>query len=157
MRNKKGALALSINAIVILIIAITMLGLALGFTRGMFGKISTQIEEKVSEEPEPPIPTVSDPITMSRESIVTTAGEDEIIKIGVYNPGCTDCGTVAENAAGITCSGFKDDYKNSVQAVPANEYKIFTVITTGADAANTYLCQIVVGANSKDFTVRVSQ
>ena len=40
MRNKKGALELSINAIVIVILAMTLLGLGLGFVRGMFGKIT---------------------------------------------------------------------------------------------------------------------
>ena len=70
MRNKKGALALSINAIVILIIAITMLGLALGFTRGMFGKAAGQFEELLGTEPEPPVPTGSDPVTLSKERII---------------------------------------------------------------------------------------
>ena len=34
--HKKGSLELSINAIVILIMAITMLGLGLGFMKGLF-------------------------------------------------------------------------------------------------------------------------
>jgi len=51
--NRKGALELSINAVVVLILAITMLGLGLGFIRGMFGStieqfqaLSGQLEEE---------------------------------------------------------------------------------------------------------------
>ena len=40
MMSKKGSLNLSINAIVVLILAITMLGLGLGFMKTMFGKVS---------------------------------------------------------------------------------------------------------------------
>jgi hypothetical protein len=84
--NKKGALELSINAIVILIIAITMLGLALGFTRGMFGKASGQFDEMISTEAEPPTPSSSEPLTFSKEKIITEASKPVILKIGVYNP-----------------------------------------------------------------------
>jgi hypothetical protein len=38
MRSKKGGMELSINTIVILILAITMLGLGLTFIRGMMQK-----------------------------------------------------------------------------------------------------------------------
>jgi len=42
--HKKGALTLSINAVVVLILAITMLGLGLGFIRGMFGSTIEQFQ-----------------------------------------------------------------------------------------------------------------
>jgi hypothetical protein len=45
IRQKRGALELSINAIVVLILAITMLGLGLGFMRNMFGQTSSQFDE----------------------------------------------------------------------------------------------------------------
>ena len=40
---KKGAFQLSVNAIVVLILAIVLLGLGLGFVKGMFGKTRTSI------------------------------------------------------------------------------------------------------------------
>ena len=45
MINKKGSLELSINAIVILILAITMLGLGLAFMKGIFGKATAEFSE----------------------------------------------------------------------------------------------------------------
>ncbi|MFQ5621221.1 MAG: hypothetical protein ACE5FT_05225 [Candidatus Nanoarchaeia archaeon] len=47
--NRKGALQLSINAVVILILAITMLGLGLGFIRNLFGGTVSQFEEIAGE------------------------------------------------------------------------------------------------------------
>jgi len=82
---KKGAFSLSVNAIVILILAIVMLGLGVTFIRNMFGKVSGQIEEMISAEPEPQSPFRSDPITLSREHIITTSGDTEVIKVSVYN------------------------------------------------------------------------
>jgi hypothetical protein len=82
---KKGAFSLSVNAIVILILAIVMLGLGVTFIRNMFTKAAGQIEEMVSAEPEPQAPYRSDPITVSREHIITTSGETEVIKVSVYN------------------------------------------------------------------------
>src|SRR3989338_9453323 len=87
--QKKGAIELSVTAIIVLILAIVMLGLGLGFIRGMFGKVSTQLEQQVAAEPEPAIPTGTIPITLSRESIVTNAGDKEVIKVGVFNPSDT--------------------------------------------------------------------
>ncbi len=47
--NKKATLELSINAIVVLILAITILGLGLGFIRGQFGQLEEQFS-KVSSD-----------------------------------------------------------------------------------------------------------
>ena len=47
--NKKGALELSINAIVVLILAITILGLGIAFIKGQFGSLTKQFS-KVSQE-----------------------------------------------------------------------------------------------------------
>ena len=44
--NKRG-LELSINAIVILIIAIVFLGIVLAFVNGVFGDLSTKLKEKM--------------------------------------------------------------------------------------------------------------
>jgi len=43
--NKKGGLQISINAIVILILAITVLGIGLGFINGMFSQTISQLGE----------------------------------------------------------------------------------------------------------------
>lgn len=107
---KKGALELSVGAVVILILAIILLGLGIGFIKGMFGKTTVKFEELVLREPEPPAPTSSSPITLSREIVTANAGETEALKISVFNPtnkdwtfrdalleGATRCGYSGDN------------------------------------------------------------
>ncbi|MBW2975731.1 LamG domain-containing protein [Candidatus Woesearchaeota archaeon] len=88
--SKKAALELSANAIVVLILAIVVLGIGLGFIRSMFGKASIQVEQQISAEPEPPASSSSYPVTLSRENIITHAKDTEVIKISAYNPSGRD-------------------------------------------------------------------
>ena len=88
--NKKSAIELSVNSIVILILAIVILSLVLWFVKGLFWKTSAQFEEQISKEPEPTQADVNTPITLSRESIITHAGSAEIIKAHIFNPTGTD-------------------------------------------------------------------
>ena len=82
---KKAALSLSVNAIVILILAIIMLGLGVTFIKNMFGKTSAQFEELISAENDPPAAFHGEPITLSREHIITTSGDTEVLKVSVFN------------------------------------------------------------------------
>lgn len=80
--NKKGSMELSVNSIVILVIAIVMLGLILGFVRSKFSDVDKQLS---IAEPDAPTATPSDPLTISRESITASANEKIALKIQVYN------------------------------------------------------------------------
>ena len=170
MLKKRGALALSINAIVILIIAITMLGLALGFTRGMFGKISTQIEEKISEEPEPSTSSAADPTTLSREVIVTQAGESEVLKVDVYNPSNIEwTGTGSGDKPNIEdcSSGLVINAQANTKTLKPTESTVYTVLFDIPDQApGTYLCRVKVPSLAavpgfekyfKDLTIKIVQ
>jgi len=99
--NKKAAIELSVSAIVILILAIVILGLGLGFIRGMFNKASTQFESQIAQEPEPPNPSGSEPITLSRQMMITHAKDIEVLKVGLYNPTNADWDFATP---GIKCS-----------------------------------------------------
>lgn len=89
-KNKRGAMELSVGAIVALILAITFLSLGLIFIKGMLGKMFSKFEEQISEEPEPPKPTASQIITLSRNPIKSKEGNVETIKISMLNPSLED-------------------------------------------------------------------
>ena len=82
--RKKASLNLSINAIVVLILAITMLGLGLGFIRSMFkgatSKLAGAIESTSLKNPA----DSNTPLTIDRQ-ISIKANTDERIEIGYYN------------------------------------------------------------------------
>lgn len=161
MNRKKASLSLSVNAIVILILAIVMLGLGLGFIRGMFSKVSTQVEQQVSAEPEPHIPTGSNPITLSRESIITHANDKEVIKVSTFNPTNEtwydtepqiDCGTT------LTISDQAVNKRN----VDQGKFETFNLLfTVPSQSPDTHLCQMKINANAeeqkykKDFTIKI--
>ncbi len=89
-KNKKGAMELSIGAIITLIIAITFLSLALIFVKGMLGKMFSRFDEQISQEPEPPKPTSYNRITLSRNPIKTKEDTVEVIKVSISNPSQKD-------------------------------------------------------------------
>jgi hypothetical protein len=79
--NKKGSMELSVNSIVILVIAIVMLGLILGFVRSKF----SQLDNKIGiDEPDAPTASASQTFTMSRNQITVNPGEELGLKFGVY-------------------------------------------------------------------------
>ena len=90
MKNKKGSLELSINAIVILVLAITMLGLGIAFTKGKFSQLSERIEI-----PEPNLPaTAEEPIILTTNEITVSSNKDTIFSTKVYNDGALGTGVV---------------------------------------------------------------
>lgn len=88
--NKKGAMELSIGAIVVLVLAITFLSLGIVFMKTMLGKMFLRLDEQISQEPEPLKPTLSRFITLSRNPIKTKEGIVEVIKISILNPSDKD-------------------------------------------------------------------
>lgn len=157
MKNKKGALELSVTAIVVLILAIVMLGLGLGFVRGMFGKVSTTLEEQISAEPEPAKASASDPITLSRENVLARPGQPIAIKASIFNPTNAQWSLVyldmqCKNTAGtdVTATIFGSP-TNTYQFKKANILNSMSSFTTlisfvvnSGQTPGSYLCQLTV-------------
>ena len=86
--HKKGSLELSINAIVILIMAITMLGLGLGFMKGLFSKTTGQLEkvgEDIKNQMVEQLRSSSAKLTLNEEDITIKRGETKEIYFGIKN------------------------------------------------------------------------
>ncbi len=143
-KKKKGAIELSITAIIILILAIVVLGLALGFIRGMFGKVTKQIDQLISAEPEPPIASRSDPLTISRENIIVDPGESSVIKVSVYNP----TGKEWKGATPfVECTqDILSENQSQKRTIKQGEARNFNVILSFSDsiAKDNYLCVLKV-------------
>ena len=88
--NKNGSLELSVNAIVVLILAITMLGLGLGFMKGMFGKVSQNVDTAIGQNQLTNPPTVNNPFTLSSNQISLARGATQTITLAYYNEGNGD-------------------------------------------------------------------
>lgn len=86
--KKRGSLNLSINAIVVLILAITMLGLGLAFMRNIFGgateefqKTSGEIEKQMIEQ----MKESNQVVSLSRPKVTIKIGDKDQIFIGLKN------------------------------------------------------------------------
>ena len=86
--KKKASLNLSINAIVVLILAITMLGLGLTFMRNIFGgaakeftKVSGEVEKQMIEQ----MKETNKVVSLSRPKLNVKVGEKEQIFLGLKN------------------------------------------------------------------------
>lgn len=107
--KKKGSLSLSINAIVVLIIAITILGLILGFVTKMFGSLETRLVGLASEEPAAPVANAGNPFTLSRNNIVLSKGDEVALRASVFNVGDASISSFAVGSCGAI-------------SIPAGEY-----------------------------------
>lgn len=86
--NKRGSLNLSINAIVVLILAITMLSLGLAFMKGLFKKTTGQLEQvgtDIKNQMIEQLRTSSDKLTLNQEDIEIARGEKIEIYYGIKN------------------------------------------------------------------------
>jgi hypothetical protein len=180
--SKKADLSLSTNAIVVMIIAITILGLALSFTRGIFQKLGGQIEniggKTIVEEP----PTYEKPLTLTSNQIEVRKGKTYSLTIAVFNKfseseGCVE-GTedvckmridvalgACMNAQGIDFgdvanggSGMMTLIKPAPKSIMINEYDSFsTKLKVGAGTpVGDYACTIKA-LNADDMTILSSK
>lgn len=86
--NKKAGLEISINAIVILILAITVLGIGLGFIRGMFSNTIGQLGEVSKDIEKDMINRIRDSderFAMREENIEIKKSGEKTIYFGVRN------------------------------------------------------------------------
>ncbi len=83
--GKKGALDVSINAIVVIIFAITMLGLGLAFMKGTFGKIGSQVDKSLDSGTLAVMPTADNPIVVLPSDSQLSKGKTESFDLGIYN------------------------------------------------------------------------
>jgi hypothetical protein len=86
---KKGSLNLSIQAIVIVVLGMTLLGLGLGFVRTQFQQISdigTEVQEQVREQIIAQLRTSGEQVSFPR-SVQFSRGKQKVITLGVQNVG----------------------------------------------------------------------
>ena len=86
--NKKASLEISIQAIVIVVLAMTLLGLGLGFIRGMFKNISSTTEdvtEQVRQKILDDLITGDKKVSFPKTDIIIDKGGSVVLTVGVRN------------------------------------------------------------------------
>ncbi len=146
MKNKKAALELSVNAIVILIIAIVMLALGLGFVRTLFGGATEKIGDLIDQEIDPVQPTSNNPLEFSRDRIQLAPGKSAVFKYSYYNTNTTDQINLhtSINCNGITSTTGVDIQPPAQKVVQAGDIVTSIVLVKAEKSVDqdTYLCQL---------------
>ena len=86
--NKKASLEISIQAIVIVVLAMTILGLGLGFVRNMFKNISSTTEdvtEQVRQKILDDLITGDKKISFPKSEVIIDKGGSTILSVGIRN------------------------------------------------------------------------
>ncbi len=149
--NKKSTLQLSVNGIIVLILATVVLVIALGFIRSFFGGVSDNFLTLIEKEPEPPIPSSSKVITLSREKIKMQHGEPEVIKAAIYNPAQGEWSNIAPV---VSCSVplANEEIKINPKTIKQREYEIFNILfMIESNLENLYLCRIEIDDYYNEF------
>ncbi|MBI1970537.1 hypothetical protein HYS47_02220 [Candidatus Woesearchaeota archaeon] len=150
--GKKASLNLSINAIVVLILAIVMLGLGLAFIRNVFGGATEKIKSGL-ENVDIRTPASSDnPITIADVTMKRTA--ETRVEVGVYNGDVTPKSNIKLQISECTDSQGNAIANNPIIAAPPHPSLQpsvgtgFRAIFSWEDASNrapptgTYVCTI---------------
>lgn len=145
--NKKADLAISTNAIVVLIIAVIMLGLIIGFVTKGFGLVEKNFLGQVeSQEPPAPTASASEPLTLSRTAVVASPGDTIGMKVNIYNP------TNAKIAAGqpsVTCANGGAD--PLIDTTAGTQQVVEKPIDMTGSASFTYLFKLIGGAAAQKY------
>lgn len=114
-RNKRGSLSLSMEAIVILILAVVMLGLGLTFVRTMFGDITTRARTAIDVADLSAQPNEGDPIVFSPSSPEVREGRSVQVQVGFYNSHLENEEWMLRiEAEGDKCGGLREDFEDCV-------------------------------------------
>tara|TARA_Y100000310_G_scaffold309737_1_gene354175 strand:- start:456 stop:965 length:510 start_codon:yes stop_codon:yes gene_type:complete len=137
-RGKKGSLNLSMNAIVVLILAITMLGLGLTFMRGLFKQATERVTEAVSAQELVNPPTVDSPLTAAPGDLTMRTkdvGKIIVAYLSQYS-GVDECTlTISATPAGIDVVTIAAN--NQAVFMQQDQINTWTVALTSIDGSTT--------------------
>lgn len=155
--NKKGDLSLSVNAIVILVIAIIFLGLAIGFTTKLIGSSKDKLLAGV-EGVDISTPASSDnPITFDGKLEVKSGGKVPI-KISFYNADSAELKnaqpyvSTCYNDAGDVVSPVPINLTTIPSNVSAYKETRYQAMLSASGSAADYICVLKVKTTSGSST-----
>lgn len=152
-KKKRGSLELSVNAIVVLVLAITMLGLGIAFTKGKFAELGKRIEI-----PEPDIPaTADDPISLPAKEIDISTKKDTVFSVNIYNDGDLPT-TGVDPQFSCVCDNNAISIASSAQVIPSGEDRMFKYIVKAEDiTAGTTACTCTISVSDASSNVVASR
>lgn len=163
--SRKGSLELSVNAIVILVMAIAILGLGLAFIRGALQKGQAQVFKAIDNaELENPA-TADKPVTVDR-NVQVKVGSTAQVRLGYYNsgsepvdatPSLTSCYSSTNPTNSIVTQFTLSSGSQSVGAGKAVGFQgLLGTVAATTLVQGAYVCTVEIGGESAQFFVTVT-
>ena len=120
--NNKASLEISIQAIVIVVLAMTLLGLGLGFIKGLFkdiGGTTTAVSAQIKEQIEGSLRRSDEKISFPSSQIAMNRGDSQVLGVGIKN----QYGSALSYKLGFTILSVPDNHGTRA-AVPADQTEV---------------------------------
>jgi hypothetical protein len=135
--RKTGGMELSINAIVILIIAMVVLGIGILFIRGMFAKAQTTTFKALSAQETTNPASADRPFVADKEIILSTTNPTASLAVSVYNTGTSAIvANSSENGLTINMTSCVDN--KGITLTPLSNFIGATPVTRGSVPASAF-------------------
>jgi len=172
--NKKGGMELSINAIVILIIAMVVLGIGILFIRGMFAKAQVTTFKALSSQDTTNPASADRPFIADREVSVSPSNPTATVAVSAYNIlsgssqvsiALVGCLTSTGGAVDISGAGQQIGYTPVTGSLKANTFSGYQTtismiknVTYPFAAGDVLACNLeaTIGTNTYPATVIVN-
>ena len=169
--NKKADLNLSINAIVVLILAITMLGLGLGFMRNIFGGAVEEFKDVQGTVKKQMIDQMKESnkvVELNTPKTSLKIGDETQVFIGFKNDQAEDvdfsveqilCDKLASSSGNNQCNNDPDvdgvwlEYRERATTVLPGEVSVLPINVkskAGETIENTYFFELQISAQNED-------
>ena len=149
--NKKGSLSLSINAIIVIVIAFIFLGIAIGFIKGQLGAseetfsdVQGQVKQKIIED----LRTSNKKLSFPTQTISLEKGDSKDIAIGVKNVGGQKMSfsVLVETTSSQGGSDYTDSigyfYDSTEQELSPKDSEAYNIKITANGDPDTYLVKL---------------
>ena len=155
---RKGSMQLGINAIVVLIIALAILGLAMSFVTSLFKGGQEKLGSLIGRTELPIHADATEPLKFERSDITIKSGKTTELKVSVYNSNFQADEDVFIRL--VDCQDAEKEIENGIdlsslsQKIPLGTDGGYGVIITVSDEVEpgTYICSIEArGYDSDNF------
>lgn len=164
--NKKAGLQMSINAIVMLVMAMLVLGLGVALIKNTFGSAEGKLISAIDAADMMPTPNSDKPLVFETTKLTIKPGKSETFAYGFYNADTTNTLTAASLKIGnCVGTGTTPENFNLIAAssdVGAGASVFFEGILEAKSAAGidatvgTYICPVTFESASGSLTITVA-
>jgi len=152
--NKKASLEISIQAIVIVVLAMTLLGLGLGFIRNQFKTISEtagSVQEQVKQQILDDLRSSDKKLSFPTNEVIIGKKDSQVLAIGVKNTKSNELRFSINIKAIDRVDGSRKDalpdafiYNKGSQKLDVNDARVYPIKYTAPTAVDTNAFEIII-------------